>query len=160
MRVPRSTIADALINIIQKVDLSFVAGAPTSARFNTVSKHFQSWDSQDTSSWPVAFLVHADEEISRAGMMYASSKVSLRYKLFCYLLVNSADPKFDQDDQVTNPLLDAIDNAFKPAEGQKFDLGVRGVDQAVIEGRVLIADGTDDGRAVFVVPITVETSGW
>ncbi|HKT10644.1 MAG TPA: hypothetical protein VJW77_02340 [Terriglobia bacterium] len=160
MRVPRNQIADALVNIIKGTNLAFVAGVPTSERFNTVSKHFQSWDSQDTSSWPVAFLVHMDEEITRTGMMYASSRVSIRYRLFCYFLVNSADPTFDQDDLVTNPLLDAIDTAFKPPEGQKFDLGIPGVDQAVIDGRVLIADGTDDGRAVYVVPITVESSGW
>ncbi len=148
MRAARAAIADALVAAVKG----------SSYPFNTVSKHFVSWDSQDTTSWPVAYVKHMAEEVKRE--MYGTSRYHVHYRIFCYALVNSADPNFDQEDQVIGPLLDALDAAFKPQiDGGKFDLSLRGVDEAFIEGQILIADGVEDGRAVVVVPVTVSVAG-
>ncbi len=146
MKSSRSQIADALVALVKG----------SSYPFNTVSKHYIHWDSQDTSSWPVAFVRHVGEEVRHEA--YTLNRYHVHYRVFCFALVNAADPSFDQDDQVTNPLLDAIDAVFTPVSHQKIDLGLPGVDEAYIEGQILIADGVEDGRAVYVIPVTVSAA--
>lgn len=158
MRTPRAEIADALAGLIQGANLSAVNIPSGAAAFTYVSKHYVHWDAQDTTSWPVAYLRHMEEDISR--QMYGTSKYHLHYRLFCFLVVNSADPNFDQDDEVINPLLDAIDEVLTPKiQGTAINLGLRGIDDCWIEGKTMIADGTDDGRAIIVIPITVSAAG-
>jgi len=145
MKVSRSAISDALIALVQSANYPFTQ----------VSKHYQHWDAQDTSSWPVAYVRHIGEEVKHLN--YAQPQYYVHYRIFAYALVNAADPVFDVDDQVTNPLLDALDAVFTPVGGQKITLGLQPVDECFIEGPIFIADGVEDGRAVYVVPVVVVT---
>ena len=123
-----------------------LASIPGIATFDRRHKH---WKDVPASAQPALFMLAAGQTVERRG--HGLSALTLRVQLYLYSRNN--------DDTCQNDLLDAIDDALAPIDGDP-DYGAEctlgGLASSCrIEGEIETDEGLLGDQAVAIVPIVV-----
>lgn len=143
----REPIAAALLTVAQSVQWN---PPLKGGRFQVVSRKFFAFEA--ASAYPALIQIEPMETIKQQTRLPPIR--TLMFRWLCYFTTDQSDPT-DVGARLINTALDAIEAAIHPPwleEEQTLD-GL--VHKVWIEGEVHKVSGDDDGKGIFVVPISV-----
>jgi hypothetical protein len=158
MHAPRETMYAALFALGSGITWTPLTSSDP-GQFNTTSRLLKGYG--QVTAQPALFQLQAFEDASQTGS-YGLTKWKARAKWIIYYKFGASSPA-SISSQVFNPMMDAIEKALQgqyPGQLQQLTAVSGGPLLAVnayIDGRVVLCEGTEDGQAAVIVPITLDT---
>lgn len=155
MNKPREDVAVALFNRLKGVQFLGPDGQ-TLVGFQSTSRKGQMWDNVPPANQPSLMLFQVAEEGTQKQAI-GLYKWTIKFWCLIYLRADAtdADSGATVETQI-NSILDAIEKAMQPIIGEKQTLGGL-VNNAWIEGDVVVDTGIIDQQCAIVIPILAQT---
>lgn len=145
---PRSQIFGALFDLIQTIP------CPVGSRWKTASQKLVQWDKVPPVNQPAIYLYRGPQK-AESNKVFGVTKWQLRATLWIYFRTDGLQTSNTYPDQITDPLLDAIEEVFQPSpQVQRNTLGGL-VYHCWIDGVIVFDSGISDGQAVCIVPLSL-----
>ena len=150
MNVPRETILEALLTVINTATIS------NQPAFLTLSRKFQMWDAVPAAMQPAGFLRQVPGKVEQ-NENFGLNRWTLKCGLWIYAKYSPASDAIPA--VVLNNLIDAVEKALLPSPS--FPMQTLGglVVNCWLDGDVIVDEGNfpNDDQAIAVLPITIRT---
>lgn len=145
----RREIFTALFNWLRQIPPP--AGAPAWKTFSQAVKH---WDDVPATDQPALFLQRGLETLEQKT--FGVTKIHFRALVWIYFRTDGLKTQNTYPDQITDPVLDSIEQLFQtlPPLATRLTLGGT-VYHCWIDGTIASEPGLMDNQAVIVVPISI-----
>jgi len=144
----RQQIFTALYNLVQTLP-----APPGSTRWNTVTQEIKEWDAYSAAQQPVLTLARGAQNFQLKAV--GTTRLQWRLALLIYFRTEGYQTSNSYPDQITDPVLDSIEQLFTPVmANQYFTLGGL-VQNCWIDGNVYSDPGIVDSQAIVLVPISI-----
>jgi hypothetical protein len=145
----RNTVFTALFNYMQLI------APPTGQQWKSFSQFLRHWNEVNTQDQPAMFL-HRGPQTASQTSAFGVTKWRWTATIWIYYRTDSYRTNNHYPDEVTDPLIDSIEQLFQtdPLTGRLTLGGL--VHHCYIDGTIFADSGmTDDPQAVILIPITI-----
>lgn len=144
----RETVANALISLLATATIN---GSPA---FVKVGRNAKIWSNVDAADQPAMYLIHYGDSVVQK-QSFGLPKYTFHFVIMIYIRADAGPDAVP--DTVINQMLDAIGLALQSIPpGEKQTLGGL-VENAWVEGEILIDSGILDQQCVIQIPVKVVT---
>jgi hypothetical protein len=160
VNVPRKQITDAILSILQGMDLTGVFPTPSSGPAITswaaCEKDARIWSDVEQFQQPYCGIYCPDERVSDP-QAFGLTKWIRAYTILSYFRTDAVPLEGTYNQDIIDNLLDAFDAAFAaPRKGEPTTLGGI-VQDCMIDGTIFVDPGTLDQQCVIMLPVTILT---
>jgi hypothetical protein len=156
VKTSRSAVSAALFNLLSSITWLPI-GSSTPVGFATLGRRVRIWTDVSPDQQPALFMQKLDEQIMQ-DQAYGATRYLLHYRLWVYLRADaSSDPTTNNED-LFDPVLDALDKAINASGYPPFYVPQRLaglVENVWIDGRIDLDPGQLDQQVVATIPISV-----
>lgn len=144
----RNQVYTALFTLIKQLP------PPPGQKWKGFSQNLKSWDDVPAESQPCVFL-HRLTQTAEQTHAYGVTKWIWRSMIWIYFRSDGYRTSTTYPDQVTDPILDSIEQLFQTEPGAgRLSLGGL-VQHCWIDGTIYFDPGLEDNQAVILVPISI-----
>lgn len=143
----RADVFNALFTFIQQI------APPVGQKWQMFTQWVRMWDEVDPTNQP-CIILHRGPQQAEQKHAFGVTRWAWKASLLIYYRVDGYKTSNTYPDQVTDPLLDSIEQCFQVEPPNRLTLGGL-VHHCWIDGTIYHDPGLADNQAVILVPLTI-----